>query len=75
MYHAIRFVANLWLDLERSPRLPLERLLLRRGTCVRAQLQPHVLETPDGLVEAADLFFDDGTTVRGVPFAAFCFAD
>jgi hypothetical protein len=34
-----------------------------------------VVEAPDGPVEVADLFFADGTTVCGVPFAAFHFAD
>jgi hypothetical protein len=75
MYHTIEFNADLWLDLERSPRQPLERVQLRRGTRRRAQLRPHVVETPTGPVEAADLFFEDGTAIRGVPFSAFCFAE
>jgi hypothetical protein len=74
MYHAVEFAVDLWLDLERSPSQPLERVLLRRGSRRRAQLRPHVLETWAGPVEVADLFFPDGTAARNVPFAAFAFA-
>ncbi len=75
MYHVVQLTADLWLDLERSPSHPLERVLLRRGTRRLAQLRPHVVETEEGPVEAADLFFEDGTVARGVPFACFTFAD
>jgi hypothetical protein len=74
MYHAIEFAVDLWVDLERSRRHPLERVLLRRGTRRRAQLRPLVLETAYGPLEAADLFFEDGTATRGIPFASFAFA-
>jgi hypothetical protein len=73
MYHALKFDASLWADLERSPKQPLERVELRRGSRRRAQLRPYVVETPQGPVEVADLFFEDGSTVRAVPFAAFAF--
>jgi hypothetical protein len=33
-----------------------------------------VVETDDGPVEVADLFFADGTTTRSVRFEAFAFA-
>jgi hypothetical protein len=75
MYHTIAFAADQWVDLERSPRHRLERLRVRCGERRRAQLRPHVVETPAGPVEAADLFFDDGTTARDVPFACFAFVD
>jgi hypothetical protein len=74
MYHLIEITADLWADLERSPSQPLERVLLRRGARRRAQLRPHVVETALGPMEVADLFFDDGTATRGVPFSAFRFA-
>ena len=61
--------------MERSPQHHLERVLLRGGTCVLAQLRPHVVETPGGPVEAADLYFADGTAASDVPYAAFHFAD
>jgi hypothetical protein len=73
MYHNIEFAVELTADLEISPKHPLERLTIRRGTRVRAQLKPYVVEGPEGPVEVADLFFEDGTTTRTVPFAAFSF--
>jgi len=75
LYHTIEFGADMWVDLERSPRQPLERARLGRGTKARAQIRPHVIETPDGPTEVADLFFDDGTAARDVPFSLFTFAD
>jgi hypothetical protein len=75
MYHTIEFLVDVKLDLERSPKQPLERLLLRHGTRMRAQLRPHVVETVDGPVEAADLFFEDGTATRNIAFRCFAFSD
>jgi hypothetical protein len=75
MYHLLEIDAALWVDMERSPRHRLERVRLRGGTCVLAQLRPQVVETPEGPVEAADLFFADGTAACAVPFAAFHFAE
>ena len=73
MYHTIEFDEPLTIDLETSPRHPLERVTFRRGTRLQAQLKPYVVETEDGPSEVADLFFDDGTATRGVPFACFSF--
>jgi hypothetical protein len=75
MYHTIRFNEGMTVDLEVSPKQPLERLCIAKGARFRAQLRPHVIDTPDGPVEAADLFFADGTAVRGVPFERFSFVD
>ena len=75
MYHTIAFTADLALDLERSPRHPLERALFRAGTCCSAQVKPYVAEDGARLVEVADLFFPDGTVTRRVPFACFSFLD
>ena len=74
MYHVLEFGADLWVDLERSPRHRLERVRARGGTCVLARLRPQVLETPEGPVEAADLVFADGSSACAVPYAAFHFA-
>jgi hypothetical protein len=46
---------------------------IQRGTYLQAELKPYVVETKDGPVEVADLFFADGTTARSVPFKAFSF--
>jgi len=75
MYHTIEFASELVVDLEVSPKQPLERMRIHTGTRVRAQIKPYVIETDDGPVEVADLFFETGTTTRAVPFALFVFVD
>ena len=75
MYHTLQFDAALTVDLEISPKHPLERLCIRKGTRLKAQLKPYVLETADGPSEVADLFFEDGTATRQVPFACFRFVE
>jgi hypothetical protein len=75
MYHTIQFTEPFAGDLEISPKHHLERILLRSGTQVRVQLKPYVVETQDGPREMADLFFEDGTATRGVPFSVFTFVD
>ena len=57
MYHTIEFTGDWTFDLEVSPQKPLERLQIRDGTRVAAQLRTYVIETPFGHIEAADLFF------------------
>ena len=73
MYHTIQFTADLLIDVEISPKKRLERVLIRKGDRLWAQLKPYVVETAEGPVEVADLFFADGTTARSVPFAHFAF--
>ena len=75
MYHMLEFNAELTVDLEISPKQPLERLSIRKGSRRRAQLKPYVIETPDGPAEVADLFFEDGTATRQVSFDCFCFVE
>jgi hypothetical protein len=75
VYHTIQFNVALVADLEVSPKHPLERTLITPGKRLRAQVRPHVLETDEGPVEVADLFFEDGTATRRVPFAWFAFVD
>jgi hypothetical protein len=75
VYHVIAFVAGVWADREWDSRRPAERVLLRGGSRVRAQVRPRILAGRYGPVEAADLFFEDGTVVRKMPFALFAFAD
>ncbi len=73
MFHTIEFTSDLTVDLEVSPKQPLERLRLFKGDRLQAQIKPYVVETEDGPVEVADLFFADGTTTRMVPFGWFLF--
>jgi hypothetical protein len=62
-------------DLEVSRKQPLERVRIRKGDRLQAQVRPHVIETAEGPVEVADLFFGAGTVTRSVPFAWFAFVD
>jgi hypothetical protein len=75
MYHTIEFNDDLMVDFEISRSQPLERIRIRKGARARAQVKPYVTETPDGPTEVADLFFDDGTATRAVPFELFSFVD
>jgi hypothetical protein len=75
MYHTIEFGIEFTADLQISPRHPLERLLVRKGTRVRAQLKPYAVETAYGPVEVADLFFEDGSATCGVSYACFSFVE
>jgi hypothetical protein len=75
MYHTIEFSAEFTVDLEISPKHRLERMLIRRGTRLQAQVKPYVMETEDGPIEVADLFFADGTSACTVPFEWFSFLD
>jgi hypothetical protein len=75
MYHTLEFAVEFMVDLEVSRNQPLERILIKRGTRTRAQLKPYVLEGDDGPIEVADLFLEDGTSIRGVRFDWFSFVD
>jgi hypothetical protein len=75
MYDSIQFTADFTVDVEVSPKQPLERLRIQKGTRTRAQVKPYVVDTNGGPIEVADLFFEDGTTTRTVPFACFHFVE
>jgi hypothetical protein len=75
MYHTIEFATELVVDVEISRKQPLERALIRTGARRQAQIRPYVVETEECPVEVADLFFEDGTATRAVPFAYFSFVD
>ena len=75
MYHVIEFVTSWWADLEREPSQPVQRVLLGRGSRRRAESRPRIVEGVTGPVEVADLYFEDGSIARGVPFASLRFVD
>jgi hypothetical protein len=75
MYHTVEFAVEFVADLEVPRRHRLERVLLHKGARRQAQIKPYVVETEDGPVEVADLFFEDGTATRTVPFACFSLVD
>jgi hypothetical protein len=74
LYHTIEFTKELVVVLRASLR-QLEQLPIRKGTRRQAQVRPHVEETEDGLVEMADLLFEDGTATRDLPYACFSFVE
>lgn len=75
MFHLIEFKTGFLADLEISPRQRLERLRIQKGTRAHVRLRPSVLETAEGPVEVADLYFEDGTVTRQVPFDRFRFVE
>ncbi len=75
MYHTIEFINDWLLDVAISPRRPLERVQIRKGARLTVQVRPLVIETTNGFVEVADLFFEDGSASYSVPFALFHFVD
>jgi hypothetical protein len=75
VFHVVEFVSAFLADMEVSPKHRLEQLRIRRGMRARVQLRPHVVEGPQGPAEAADLFFEDGTVIRGISYAQFRFVD
>jgi hypothetical protein len=75
MHHLIAFPVQVTADLEVPGQARLARALIRPGMRLAAQVRPYVVETPEGPVEVADLFFEDGTTAHGIPFASFRFVD
>lgn len=75
MYHTIEFNRDFVIDLEVSAKKPLERILIRNGIRLSAQLKPYIVETSQGPAEVADLFFSDGSSTRRVPYGCFAFVD
>jgi ferric-dicitrate binding protein FerR (iron transport regulator) len=75
VYHTLEFAGETTVDLEVAPQRRLERLRIRQGERLRAQVKPYVVDAEDGLVEVADLFFEDGAVTRTVRFACFSFVD
>jgi hypothetical protein len=71
--HTVEFVADYWLDVEGGAQ---PRVLLKQGTRCKVRLRPRVISDPKkGLMEVADLFFEDGGAARNVPFGCFRFAE
>jgi hypothetical protein len=75
VYHIIELFTSLVADVQVSPRKPLERVLLVKGSRLRAELKPYVVESVHGPVEVTDLLFENGCCIRTVPFACLTFVD
>jgi hypothetical protein len=75
MRHLIEFCTDFTADLEVSPKQRLERVRIPTGMRAYAAARPSVLETSVGAIEVADLYFDDGTVARLVPYECFRFVE
>jgi hypothetical protein len=75
MYHNIEFRLRGLAELEVPGKGQLERLVIKQGTRLSAEIKPYVVETTRGPVEVADLFLEDGSVARSVRFATFRFVD
>jgi hypothetical protein len=75
MYHSIEFERDLLAELDvpgegRTPRVQIDK-----GTRLKAEIRPYVVESVLGPIEAADLLLEDGTIAHSVAFASFRFLD
>ena len=75
MVHAIEFRRVVLAEVDRPEYRYQQRVVIKRGTRLHARIKPYVAESPDGPVEVADLYIDDGSVARAVQFAAFRFLD
>jgi hypothetical protein len=75
MYHTIQFAAEFVALPELPPQQRRLRALIRKGVRLKAQVRPYVVETKRGPAEVADLFFEDGSMTRRVPYRYFAFVD
>jgi hypothetical protein len=75
MYHNIEFRLKGLAELEIPGKSQLERVVIKQGTRVRADIAPYVDETAWGPIEMADLFLEDGSVARAVRYATFTFLD
>ena len=75
MFHTVEFATEVFADLEVSRKQPLERVRIPKGTRVRAQIKPYVVEGKKMPIEVADLYFGDGSVTRGIPFKQFSLVD
>ena len=75
MYHSIEFKRDLLaeLDIPGEGRTP--RVLIDKGTRLKAEIRPYVVESVLGPIEAADLLLEDGTIAHSVACASFRFLD
>jgi hypothetical protein len=75
MYHRIEFARAVLAerDLPGYGRKP--QVVIEKGSRLKAEIQPYVVESVMGPIEVADLLLDDSTIARRVSFASFRFLD
>jgi len=75
MYHTIEFRLKGLAELETPGKSQIERLVIKQGTRLNAEIKPYVVETKRGPIEVSDLFLEEGSIARAVRFATFRFVD
>jgi hypothetical protein len=75
MYHSIEFARNLLAELDIPGQGRTPQVLIDKGTQLKAQIRPYVVESVRGPIEVADLLLEDDTVARTVAFASFRFLD
>ena len=75
MVHTIEFRVSGLVQLESPGKVTPVQVLIEKGTRVRAEIKPYVVESDTGPIEVADLLSEDGSATRGVRFAHFRFLD
>ncbi len=75
MYHSLEFTRDLVADLEIPGEGCLQGVFLTKGTRLKADVTPYVIEGPTTPLEVADLFLADGTTAHRIHFSTFRFLD
>jgi hypothetical protein len=75
MTHRVEFRWLVLAEVERPEYAYPQRVIIKEGTRLTAHIRPYVVESPEGPVEVADLYLEDGGIARAVRFAAFRFLD
>ena len=75
MYHIVEFRVSGLAELDTPGDQRSLQVFIKKGTRVRAEVKPYVVESDHGPVEVADLWAEDGTSARAVRFAAIRFID
>jgi hypothetical protein len=75
VFHTVQFAAEFVALPEVVPPRQRRRVLIRKGDRLKAQIRPYVVETKRGPAEVADLFFEDGSMTRRVPYRYFSFVE
>jgi hypothetical protein len=75
MIHPIEFRWLVLAEVERPEYALMQRVVIKEGTRLSADIKPYIAESPDGPIEVADLYLENGSVARAVRFAAFRFLD
>jgi hypothetical protein len=73
MYHKLRFRDHYEIDLQVPGKGRLEQLVVQKNEVIEAQVQPLIVETEQGPVEAAHLHLPGDGTLLFVPMECFEF--